>query len=380
MVLYISAATSYEIYDRQFKSGLFYGSSPAQKFNSVLIEGLSKITSIISLASLLYRNISIPRIEECHNGVRYICIKNRKGKMRRINNIFSLLNEGKKIIKNDSITNIICDSISVSSAISAYFLGKLYKIPVTAIVTDIPNAMLPGKQNIAMRIDDFLLKRFDSYVFLTKQMNNVVNLSHKPFIVVEGVCDGKIQNNLKKVQSPKIILYSGALWKNNAGIEYFTEGFIKAKIKGYELHFYGQGEAVEWIKKMSSIYQNVKYMGILTNDEIKRKQVEATLLINPRPSKQDFTKYSFPSKTMEYMLSGTPVLMTKLPGVPDEYYEFVYTIKDESVDGVACILNEIINDPHFEDKGKNAQQFVLNNKNALVQSKKILSFITTLSK
>ena len=58
-------------------------------------------------------------------------------------------------------------------------------------------------------------------------------------------------------------------------------------------------------------------MGCVTNDEIVRLQCEATLLVNPRPSDKEFCKYSFPSKTIEYMASGTPVLMTKLPGVPD---------------------------------------------------------------
>ena len=34
------------------------------------------------------------------------------------------------------------------------------------------------------------------------------------------------------------------------------------------------------------------------------------------------------------MACGTPLLTTKLPGIPDEYYEYCYTLDDETVDGV----------------------------------------------
>ena len=250
MILYISAATTYKIYDRQFEQGLYYGSSPAQKFNNVLISGLANQTETVSLSALLYKDIAMPRIEEIHDGIRYICIENKKGRMRRINNVFALFREGKRLIRNGTVTNIICDAISVSPAIASHLLGKRYHIPVTAIVTDIPNIMNKRKAGMAVIIDDFFMKRFDSYVLLTRQMNEVVNTRKKPFIVMEGICSDKYVEGRRSL-SPRTILYTGALWKKDLGIEYFTEGFIKANLEGYELHFYGQGEAVEWIEEIS---------------------------------------------------------------------------------------------------------------------------------
>ena len=41
----------------------------------------------------------------------------------------------------------------------------------------------------------------------------------------------------------------------------------------------------------------------------------------------------FPSKNHEYMVTGTPVLTTKLPCFPEEYDPYLYYMEDVSVDG-----------------------------------------------
>ena len=38
---------------------------------------------------------------------------------------------------------------------------------------------------------------------------------------------------------------------------------------------------------------------------------------------------------MEYMVSGTPMMTTVLPGMPEEYYPYVWLIEDETEDGAA---------------------------------------------
>ena len=119
-------------------------------------------------------------------------------------------------------------------------------------------------------------------------------------------------------------------------------------------------------------------MGVKSNNEIVSDEQRASLLVNPRPSSPEYTKYSFPSKTMEYMASGTPVLMTKLPGMPKEYYPFIYTIDDETVEGVANALKAFFAIPASDRyrKGASAREFVLAKKSNIEQAKKIIEFIT----
>ena len=56
----------------------------------------------------------------------------------------------------------------------------------------------------------------------------------------------------------------------------------------------------------------------------------------------EYTKNSFPSKNMEYMVSRTPIMTTKLPGMPEKYDPYVYFIEDESPDGIANVLRKVI--------------------------------------
>lgn len=118
----------------------------------------------------------------------------------------------------------------------------------------------------------------------------------------------------------------------------------------------------------------MKYFGVKFNDEIGKAEQRATLLINPRPTDKEFVKYSFPSKNMEYMSSGTPLLTTRFPGMPADYYPYVYILDEEAPEGMANSLKEILgqSEATLHQKGLSAQEFVLKNKTGKMQAKNIV--------
>ena len=80
------------------------------------------------------------------------------------------------------------------------------------------------------------------------------------------------------------------------------------------------------------------------------------------------------------MASGTPLLATDLPGIPDEYKKYEYIIENENVDGIANMFRYVLNltDKELRKKGKMAQKFVLNTKNNVIQTKKIMEWLSNL--
>ena len=126
----------------------------------------------------------------------------------------------------------------------------------------------------------------------------------------------------------------------------------------------------EYCKKFPSI----KYMGVKPNAEIVEEELKASLLVNPRHSTGEYTEYSFPSKNLEYMVSGTPVLTTELAGMPDEYKDYVFLIKDETSDGIAQDFRDILSQTPEELHafGVRAKEFVLREKNNVIAAKKIM--------
>lgn len=45
---------------------------------------------------------------------------------------------------------------------------------------------------------------------------------------------------------------------------------------------------------------------------------------------------------MEYLLAGRSVIINHLSGIPEEYYDYVYTPKDESVEALAECISSVI--------------------------------------
>lgn len=158
-----------------------------------------------------------------------------------------------------------------------------------------------------------------------------------------------------------------------------VEAFINIPFNDAELWLFGSGELENELKNYELKDKRIRFYGVLPNSEIIIKETKATLLINPRPSEEEFTKYSFPSKNMEYMASGTPILTTNLPGMPVEYKEFVYCFEGENVDDLKEKLVEVLSLDMRElhGFGLKAKSFVLTYKNNLKQAEKILDFLKT---
>ena len=254
------------------------------------------------------------------------------------------------------------------------------------IVTDVP-VFLAGmskerislENQIVMLINTFFMNRFNSYIFLTQYMSDLINKKLKPYVVIEGQVDIDMANTINEFcgkYEKKVCMYAGAL-KRIYGIKLLTDAFIAAGVDNTELHIYGSGDFEDELRKICIDNANIKYFGVVPNDIVVQEQLKATLLVNPRPTNEEYTKYSFPSKNMEYMVSGTPTLTSNLPGMPEEYQQYVYLIEDDTVEGITNTLRDVLSKTPEElhQKGMRARDFVLDNKNNVVQAGKIIEMI-----
>lgn len=298
-----------------------------------------------------------------------------------------------RICKTRRILKKIADENSEIIIYSAYmpFLKAVYRLPknikVTAIITDLPEFYDLGKASV---IRKFLraqqnkliykyLERIDRFVVLTKQMCIPLKVGERPWLCIEGICDNKpINSKTEKLTGDKhVIFYSGTL-HYQYGIKTLLDAFELIEERDVELWICGGGEAANDIKQLSQKDDRIKFYGFCTQAEVAELRERATILVNPRTNDGEYTKYSFPSKTMEYMASGKPVVMYKLDGIPDEYDEYLFYINPtyNQVEGLKKVVENVLN--NYEAslvKASQAQKFVIENKNNEVQSKKIIDFI-----
>lgn len=356
---------------------------PAQKYHRLMMIGLASCGADVYCYSGLpiNRNVTkklfICEKDEVEDGVKYHYY--RTVNLPLFRQAMILLGAKKAVKKHKKTADfVICDCLNRANATGMASVANKNKIPVIMIVTDLPDYQFD--QATAEKYNA-LLSKADGYIFLTEQMNERVNKSGKPYIVLEGHSDCALNEiasgeRYEEKTGKKVIVYAGSI-KKLYGIQTLVEGFLKANIKDAELQIFGDGDYREELEEICKTNPTVKYMGIRPNGEVVAVEQRSALLVNPRPSAPEYTKYSFPSKNMEYMASGTPILTTKLPGMPKEYYPYIYAIEKESVDGVADALKSVFADDYAKrtEKGKLAREFVLNEKSNRVQAQKIIKFL-----
>ena len=378
MILYLSSATDPSIFNKQFNDKLIIGQNPAQTFNYNILKGLGKAFKVVSVSALPYIDANIAEINEEIDDVKYKVVSNKKGKLRKLNNIYQLFTEAKKLnASGERIDYIICDVTCMSANYVAYLLRKVFSVKVLAIVTDIPGIMDRKQIGFVDRMTINMIKKYDSFMFLTKEMIEFFDAQNKPYVIIEGLYNPKSVRQAAAVdERKKICLYTGAIWKD-AGFEEMICGFEKANVEGYELHLYGEGDGRNDIEILCKKCKSVKYMGCVTIDEVRELQRTATLLLNPRKSGEEYAKYSFPSKIMEYMASGTPVLTTHMPGIPSEYDKHLFYVEDETAEGFCEAFKTALSYDMCTlcQRGIAAQKFLMDNKNSDVQCKKLYKLI-----
>jgi len=259
---------------------------------------------------------------------------------------------------------------------------------IILLVTDLPEFMSSDNSfftRINKKINNFLetnivksLDNVDGYVLLTEHMKERLPIGNKPWMVMEGIYN--TNDNVTNVSKEpyKTILYTGNLGKRY-GILDLLEAFTKIEKQNYRLWIRGNGECLKEIKEAANKDKRILYFDQLSRTELIKLQKRATVLINPVHSHEEFTKFFFPSKTMEYMASGTPTLMSKLPCLPKEYEPYIYFFDDESVEGMKNKIIEICEKSQEElnEFGEKAAEFIHTQKNPFQQCIKIADFINS---
>ena len=219
-----------------------------------------------------------------------------------------------------------------------------------------------------------LAKECDSFVILTKYIAEPLEIGERPHIVIECICDDNQQINKIKDKSENICLYTGTLEKD-FGICEMVDAF--KNIPAAQLWICGAGNSEEYIRNASAKYENIKFYGYVDRQKVSQLRDECDFLINPRRPTDNYTLYSFPSKTAEYLMSGKPVIMYKLQGIPDDYSAYINYISAKTPEEMGKELENIfnLNYENLKKVAQNGREYILNNKNQNIQASKILELM-----
>lgn len=301
-------------------------------------------------------------------------------------NLFSRFLRSRKELKRTLTKNednyVIVYEIHTPFMLAAATLKRRIR-HINLIVPDLPEYMSSnqGKLHLFLKkidkhIIDWCLKKFDSFTLLSALMTERLFIGNKPWTVMEGIYQPPMDEYSSCKDHNRVIFYGGHL-DRRYGIIDLIEAFTQIKRDDYRLLICGKGDSIETIKEYSQKDSRIKYLGLLTRSEVINLQNKATVLVNPRHANEEYTKYSFPSKTIEYLASGTPTIMFRLGCMTEEYDPYVFYAENDNVEGLRRKLEEVceLSREELDIFGSRAREFILSKKNPVSQCRKILDLM-----
>lgn len=290
-----------------------------------------------------------------------------------------------RLHKDDCVTVFVYSMSSEYMSVARKIKREVKNCMTVLVVPDLPQYMdmnMSPLKRFFKAIDWIsikgMMKYFDKYVLYSEHMAEFLNLKKGSWTVMEGAYDPSIIIGEKSetCKDTVSIMYSGVL-DLRYGIRELLDS-MKLLDDKYELWLTGAGNAVPLIEERQKGDKRIKYFGYFPSRyDLLKKQREATMLISTRNPDEAASMYCFPSKIFEYMVSGNPVISTRIGGIPEEYFDYLLSVEDISPEGIAGVIKNVGNMSETErnEIGNRGRLFVLEKKNNVSQSEKILNFI-----
>ena len=310
---------------------------PVEIFNIINTINYPKFPQLI-FKSEVWNHTSIQTHRDLHLG--YI---NLFG-IKYITQYLSLSRALVKWVKTSKESGIICvHNIYLPSMLAAIHAQKKSegRIKLCLNTGDVPGEyglQSQYKRNIKQFLTDKIInqnimkmaRRYDNYVFVTKDMAKAFGVENKPFTVVECtyIQPDYAKNQKISAAANKTIFYAGSI-REEYGISHLLRAFSLIKDEDYRLMIAGGGAGEELVKEYAKKDKRIIFLGFITPQEVQKRQMESYVLVSPRQSHLEYVKYSFPSKSVDSLASGIPYIAHRLPCDPPEYAEYINYPADE---------------------------------------------------
>ncbi len=277
-------------------------------------------------------------------------------------------------------------NLTEPSGIFTYVAARMIRAKAIAAVIDIN---IPGQTILATplrRLDFWLQKklipRFDGLVVVNDRISHDF-APETPFVRIEGGIREEIlqrfSNNplTRKPNATQFTIVSVGTLNEANGFLDLLKAFALLPGDSYRLRIAGRGPLIDMVKKAALADPRIEYCGYLSFDQVLALYQTADVLINMRLTQRVNTSYFFPSKMMEYLASGVPVISTCTGHVEDQYSEFVFLLRDESPAGLARLIEQVATlDPDLRSqKAQAAREYILKHNSWNAQGRRVVQFI-----
>ena len=150
---------------------------------------------------------------------------------------------------------------------------------------------------------------------------------------------GTFKDVNNKCKRDKIIVYTGSI-TNLTGITEFALLFDKIGAKDIKLHIYGKGNS-SILNEIVRRNSNVVLHGFVDQTILDKAMLDAWVFVNPRNSSEELKQNTFPSKLLEYIAYGKPIISTPILSLTSEFKDLLILYNQDDILSLTTILSEI---------------------------------------
>lgn len=332
------------------------------------------VNSELEASGLNIAVINMWKGQACHNRISQI--------IYLYLNLFKFIRQLKK---DDLVIDLACCEILP-------FLLRKKGIRVFYELSEHPDVSLSATR-IAPSVDSFLkmCRRLTGLFVISSSLKeyfieNGVEESH--IHIVNMVVDESRFEGLKKTNSiNKYIAYCGTASNNKDGVDQLIKSFaiVSKKYPDYRLMIIGktpdQNQSFENLKLVENLGLSDKiiFTGAIPYNQVPQLIVDADILALDRPDNKQ-AKYGFPTKLGEYLISGNPVVITRVGDIPLylSHRENAVIARPDDVDSFSSELLWVIEHPKDAKQiGESGKEVALKCFNGENEGKKILRIINS---
>lgn len=278
---------------------------------------------------------------------------------------------------------IHCVNLSVPPAPSILLAARILGAKATVSVLDVPE---PGQfvpNRFFTRLDFWMHKRaiprFDGHMVAAQAIADDFAPGRVVFRLEGGVrpedfAAPVVARPPRADGQPFRAVVSGTLGEFN-GVILAMDAFERLP-DGFELVIAGTGPLEPEVRARARRDPKIVFKGFMTFSDVLDLYRSADLLLNVRLTQSMNTRHFYPSKMMEFMASGTPVLSTCTGHTEEEFGDFVYLLRQETPDALADLIAHIAAaDPDERaGMGSRAREYTLVNKTWVLQTERLLQY------
>jgi glycosyltransferase involved in cell wall biosynthesis len=182
-------------------------------------------------------------------------------------------------------------------------------------------------------------------------------------------------------RSPKpVVVYTGVL-NQYGGVSLLVDAFHRLQKPDIELWICGKGTNAD-VERLRRVDSRIKVWGMVTEERLSEVCRTATLFVNPRPSTVADNKMNFPSKVLEYLTYGYPIVSMWTEGLNPTYRDVLVTVEEETPECLARKIEAVLewDEARRDAEANKIRRFVETEKLWPVQVRRLLVWLETLTK